>query len=161
MTPAEYEAWLAHLIEDYAAEKVAAGNWTADEALARSAEETKGLLPQGPATPGQHLFSVVAEGEPEPVGVLWFAAMAARRQAFIYDMEIHPPYRRRGFAEQAMRAAEAEARALGLETIGLHVFGHNHAARALYEKLGYEVTNVNMAKRVGGGEAEGGWPERR
>lgn len=160
MTLAEYDAWLAHLIEDYAAEKVAAGNWTAEEALARSAEETNGLLPQGPSTPGQHLFSIVAAGEPEPVGVLWFAAIEARRQAFIYDLEIHPPYRRRGYAEQAMRAAETEVRALGLKTIGLHVFGHNHAARGLYEKLGYEVTNVNMAKRVGGGDAELGLPER-
>jgi len=149
IAPAEYEAWLAHLIADYGAEKVAAGNWTAEEAPARAAEETKGLLPQGAATPGQHIFSIVAEGELEPVGVLWFAVIEARRQAFIYDLEIHPPYRRRGYAERAMRAAEAEVRALGLETIGLHVFGHNHAARALYEKLGYDITNLNLIKRVG------------
>lgn len=151
MTAAEYEAWLAHLIADYAAEKVAAGNWTAEEAPARAAAETNGLLPQGAATPGQHLFSIAAAGEPEAVGVLWFAALPERKQAFIYDLEIHPPYRRRGFEEQAMRAAEGEVKALGLETIGLHVFGSNHAARALYAKLGYEETNVNMAKRLGSG----------
>jgi len=151
MTPAEYEAWLAHLIEDYAAEKVAAGNWTTEEAPARAAEETRGQLPQGAATPGQHIYSIMAEGEPEPVGVLWFAVIEARRQAFIYDLEIHPPYRRRGYAEGAMRAAEGEVQALGLESIGLHVFGNNRAARALYEKLGYEVTNINMVKRVSDG----------
>jgi ribosomal protein S18 acetylase RimI-like enzyme len=149
MVQAEYDAWVAHVIADYAAEKVAAGNWTADEALDRSRNEVADLLPQGAATPQQHLFSVVAEGEPEPVGVLWFAEIGERRQAFVYDLEIHPPYRRRGYAEGAMRAAEAEARALDLETIALHVFGHNRAARALYAKLGYEETNVNMAKRVG------------
>jgi ribosomal protein S18 acetylase RimI-like enzyme len=146
----EYEAWLENLIRNYAEEKVAAGNWTADEALERSRGETTQLLPQGAATPGQHIFSIVAEGEPEPVGVLWFAAIEARQQAFIYDLEIHAPYRRRGYAERAMRAAEGEVRALGLESIGLHVFGHNHAARRLYEKLGYAVTNLNMVKRVSG-----------
>jgi ribosomal protein S18 acetylase RimI-like enzyme len=32
------------------------------------------------------------------------------------------------------------------ETIRLHVFGHNAAARPLYVKLGYEPTNIVMAK---------------
>ena len=36
----------------------------------------------------------------------------------------------------------------GLETLALHVFGHNPGARALYEKLGYEITNINMAKHL-------------
>jgi predicted GNAT family acetyltransferase len=30
----------------------------------------------------------------------------------------------------------------------LHVFGHNQVARALYEKIGYEVTNVLMSKKL-------------
>jgi hypothetical protein len=28
------------------------------------------------------------------------------------------------------------------------VFGFNHGARALYEKLGYEITNLKMAKKL-------------
>ena len=39
--------------------------------------------------------------------------------------------------------------ALGLSTIGLHVFGHNRGARALYAKLGYGVTGINMMKNIG------------
>jgi ribosomal protein S18 acetylase RimI-like enzyme len=144
----EYSAWLENLIRNYAEEKVAAGNWTVDESLDRSRKEVGQLLPQGAATTGQHIFSIVAEGEPTPVGVLWFAVQERQQQAFIYDLEIHAAYRRRGYAERAMRAAEVKARALGLKTIGLHVFGHNHAARALYVKLGYEVTNLNMAKEI-------------
>jgi ribosomal protein S18 acetylase RimI-like enzyme len=38
------------------------------------------------------------------------------------------------------------ARRMGAETIRLHVFGHNTAARPLYVKLGYEPTNIVMAK---------------
>jgi hypothetical protein len=30
--------------------------------------------------------------------------------------------------------------------VGLHVFGHNAGARALYEALGYQPTNINMFK---------------
>jgi hypothetical protein len=48
-----------------------------------------------------------------------------------------------------MLAMEAEVKAMGLDRISLHVFGHNPGARRLYEKLGYETTNVYMAKQLG------------
>jgi ribosomal protein S18 acetylase RimI-like enzyme len=41
-----------------------------------------------------------------------------------------------------------EARRLELSGIGLHVFGHNAGARLLYERLGYETTNLNMFKTL-------------
>lgn len=47
-----------------------------------------------------------------------------------------------------MRLLEDQVRQVGLRRIGLHVFGHNAAAQALYRKVGYEVTNINMAKNV-------------
>jgi ribosomal protein S18 acetylase RimI-like enzyme len=47
-----------------------------------------------------------------------------------------------------MRAAEDEARRLGVDTIRLHVFGHNTRARPLYDKLGYEPTNIMMSKTL-------------
>jgi ribosomal protein S18 acetylase RimI-like enzyme len=48
-----------------------------------------------------------------------------------------------------MRALEGEAKRLGFKKLGLHVFGHNMIARGLYEKLGYAITNLNMAKSLG------------
>ena len=51
-------------------------------------------------------------------------------------------------ARAAMIAIEDEVRQLGIDRIGLHVFGHNRGAWALYDQLGYEVTNVNMAKTI-------------
>ena len=38
------------------------------------------------------------------------------------------------------------ARDLGLAILRLHVFTHNAVARTLYEKLGYEVSSLNIAK---------------
>jgi ribosomal protein S18 acetylase RimI-like enzyme len=47
-----------------------------------------------------------------------------------------------------MLALEVKARELGLATLSLHVFVFNHEARALYEKLGYAITNINMSKAL-------------
>ena len=44
---------------------------------------------------------------------------------------------------------------MGLHKMGLHVFGHNLAARALYEKLGYVPVNINMEKQLDGAPDEG------
>ncbi len=153
MTPAEYEPWLKAGIQEYADEKVRAGNWSADEALERSAEEHRKLLPQGLDTPDSYLYTIMADSSPgaglTAVGMVWLAVPPWKPPvAFIYDFLIYEPYRRRGYASQALAALEEKVRALGLDTIGLHVFGHNHAARALYEKAGYVVTNINMTKKL-------------
>jgi ribosomal protein S18 acetylase RimI-like enzyme len=146
----DFDAWLARTIGEYAQEKVQAGNYHADEALTRAAQEFRELLPEGPATPGQHLFSIVDSASGAHVGVTWFAEIqrGPRREAFIYDLIVYEPFRRRGFGRAAMIALEAEVQRLGIERIGLHVFGHNRSAWTLYDQLGYEVTNVNMAKTI-------------
>ena len=46
-------------------------------------------------------------------------------------------YRRRGIGRALMEAGEAWARGVGVHKIELHVFPHNEAALALYERLGY------------------------
>ena len=47
-------------------------------------------------------------------------------------------HRGRGIGRALMEAAEAWARSAGVRKIELHVFPHNEAAIALYERLGYE-----------------------
>ncbi len=150
MTAAEYQVYLQRVVGEYAAEHVKAGRWQSDEALERSAEEFRQLLPEGVATQDNYLYCLTDEALAVKVGILWLAHLRRGTQAimFIYDIEIDEHYRRKGYGELAMLAAEERARALGLDTIALHVFGFNHAARALYEKLGYEITNIQMAKRL-------------
>jgi RimJ/RimL family protein N-acetyltransferase len=153
MTQAEYETWQETAVKDYADDKVKAGAWDAAGALERSLAEHRQLLPQGLASPNNYLYTIQAQPVPgapaTAVGVLWLAAPDWKPPlAFVFDFLIYEPYRRRGFAVQALRALEDNVRALGLDTIGLHVFGHNQAARALYEKAGYEVTDINMAKKL-------------
>jgi ribosomal protein S18 acetylase RimI-like enzyme len=147
MTDAEYAGFVAAAIPAYAADKVASGQWAGERALELSRAALDELLPQGRQTAGNHFFTIM-DDQARAVGTLWIAAkeQAGQPIAYIYDVRIRPECRRRGHARRALRAAEDEARKLGLGGIGLHVFGHNAEARALYEALGYRATNFNMYK---------------
>ena len=151
MTEDEYHAWAETSVPAFADEKVAAGQWPAADALSQAQKEHDELLPQGLATPEHHLFTVV-DGAGAPVGTLWFAerAKAGARIAYVYDVAILPQRQREGHALRAFAALKDEARRLGLAGIALHVFGHNHGARALYVRLGFEPTNLNLYKPIAG-----------
>jgi RimJ/RimL family protein N-acetyltransferase len=148
MTEEEFVAFLDQSVPEYASEKVKAGNWTPEEALERSREDHAKLLPEGLASPNQHLYTIEFEGS--PVGRVWLSVdrQTAGGAGFIYDLLVAEPFRRQGIAVEAMRLLETEALDLGVNSLALHVFGYNLAARALYEKLGYEITNINMSKKL-------------
>jgi ribosomal protein S18 acetylase RimI-like enzyme len=152
MTQARYESWLAATIKDYAAEKVASGNYPDDDtSLDRSKAEFDALLPQGLQTPGHEIRSMIDEDD-QAVGYVWFTieSRPQGRVVFIYDIAVDPEFRRRGHAQAALAAVEEYARANDCIGVMLHVFGSNAGARELYRKAGYEETNVIMLKRVGG-----------
>ncbi|MBX7147367.1 MAG: GNAT family N-acetyltransferase [Alphaproteobacteria bacterium] len=58
------------------------------------------------------------------------------------------PIRLQGYATQVIEQAESKAKYLGAINIGLSVFSCNYGAQALYQKLGYNVTNINMIKSL-------------
>ena len=148
-TKEEFEAWLPRAIKEYAHEHVSTGRWSEAESMEKSREEHAKLLPHGPATPGHRMWSIVRASDHQPVGLLWIQVQdKPTPRAFIFNIEVDSQFRRRGYAMQAMLRLEDEARAMGLGSIGLHVFGHNTAARPLYEKLGYVATNINMSKHL-------------
>lgn len=149
MTEAEFQAYLEPAIEEYGQEHVKSGRWRAEEATQKSAAEFRALLPDGVKSADQHLFAI-KDAAGNQVGMIWLAVRddSGRRSGFIYDVRIGEAFQRRGYATQAFQALEALAREMGLAAISLHVFGHNTAARALYEKLGFIVTNVNMSKAL-------------
>jgi len=150
MTDQAFERFNEAAITDYADENVASGRWPVEGALERSRQEHESLLPQGLATPNQHLFTIRDDALDADVGVLWLSVTEhpGRRSGFIYDVAIDPPHRRRGHARAAFVALEAVARELGVDDIALHVFAHNEAAQALYRALGYQTTGINMRKRI-------------
>ncbi|PAD27385.1 GNAT family N-acetyltransferase [Niallia circulans] len=145
MNADEYQRYLSSAIKTYAEEKVLAGNWKQDESLKKAEEEYTKLLPQGEKTERNFLYTI-QKGD-EAVGVIWLA-QKSEELGFIYDIYILEKYQGNGYAKEALKSIENVGQKLGLKKIGLHVFGHNKVARGLYEKLGYETTNVLMEKDI-------------
>jgi ribosomal protein S18 acetylase RimI-like enzyme len=145
-----FAAFVETSVTGYANDNVAAGRWTVDEALDLSRAEFARLLPQGLATPNNHLYEIRDDTGDRTVGFLWFATLfrGNTKAAYVYQLEVHPEFRRRGHARAAFEAMEAIVVTMGLATIGLHVFGHAPGAQALYSSLGYQVTGISMQKRL-------------
>ncbi len=149
MTPDAWAAWREQSIRNYAEDKARAGTWPQDRALERAEHELDELLPQGIATPGHELRSVVA-GDGTVVGSLWLGPrdVAGRGTCHIWDIEVRTEARGRGYGRAALMALEPLARALGYDAIGLHVFGDNTIARELYRTAGYIETDISMVKSL-------------
>jgi ribosomal protein S18 acetylase RimI-like enzyme len=147
MTQTEFAAWRDAVIPAYAADKVASGQWSPEESLELSKQETEALLPRGLETPDNHFFAIV-DSQSVAVGMLWFAVKTKfnARIAYVYDVSVQHDRQRQGHAMRAFLALEDEVRSRGLAGIALHVFGHNAGARALYAQLGYAPTNINLFK---------------
>jgi GNAT superfamily N-acetyltransferase len=99
------------------------------------------LLPSGLESPGMGFH--VGDVDGQPVGDLWLST--GETMAFVYNIEVRPEQRRRGYGAAIMKAAAIRCRDLGHPVLGLNVFAHNPNARALYDKLGYEITHDYLA----------------
>lgn len=150
MTQEAFDRYLETAVESYAQSHIRAGDCEPGEALELAQADYASLLPQGLASEGQHLYSLFVDDVPAPVGMIWFAMRTRRgkHSAFIYDFEIDAAHRGKGYGKSALAAAEALARSLGATRIGLNVMGYNTAARALYEKAGFEITGMGMVKKL-------------
>ena len=80
--------------------------------------------------PGQLVFRIMAGDE--AAGWLWLAVPGPdpdRLMAWVYNIEVDPAFRGRGYGRAAMILAEGEARSRGMTSLGLNVHGHNTVAR--------------------------------
>lgn len=148
MTDAEFTEFSRHSLDQYAREKTKAEGHSESEGRKIAEDQWQSLLPQGRTTPDHYFY--VAEHEGAAIGHAWIALRkkALGTLAFVYDIELREEVRGRGLGRATMLALESQAAALGAIKMGLHVFGHNERARALYESLGYTPTNVVMEKSL-------------
>lgn len=148
MREASYPAYLEAAITGYAEDNVEAGRWPPAGAIERSRADFANLLPRGLATPDNFLFEILVGPDGPVAGFVWLAIerLAGSTTGFVYDLLIHPEYRRQGHAAWALVALEAVAKAQGASSVGLHVFAFNTGARALYDRLGYRVASLNLRK---------------
>jgi ribosomal protein S18 acetylase RimI-like enzyme len=148
MTEDQYAAYLRTAAAEYAEQITDSGAMPAADALVKAEADFARLLPDGLATPGQHLWTAY-DGDQE-VGMLWLAVTdrSDGRHAFGYDFSVREDLRRRGHGRAMIEAAERICREMGVVSLGLNVFAQNTGARALYERMGFEVTSLQMAKRL-------------
>jgi ribosomal protein S18 acetylase RimI-like enzyme len=148
MTPERFPRFLEASEEGFARDLAASGRYTPEGAAAESHRQMVKELPDGLDTEGQKLFTASVDGT--EVGILWLGMRVrdGRPHAFILDIEVAADQRRKGYGRELMHAAEREARRLGADSIGLHVFGFNTAAVELYEGLGYRRTEESLLRAL-------------
>jgi ribosomal protein S18 acetylase RimI-like enzyme len=149
MTRAEWDEWMPRQLAGYAEHIAASGAMPAADAWAKAKADTARSFHAGYTTPGQLVFRLLASGE--AAGWLWLSVPGPdpdRLMAWVFNIEVDPAFRGRGFGRAAMILAEGEARARGMTSLGLNVHGQNTVARSLYESLGYDVTALQMKKAL-------------
>ncbi|WKV81084.1 GNAT family N-acetyltransferase [Streptomyces sp. SNU607] len=148
MTQREFDAWAAVSVGTYARSWMERGV-PQEQARRKSETDHAANLPDGLATPGMYFHVLVHDGA--VVGHVW----VARREepegqdlGYVFDVEVREEHRGRGYGRALMHLAEDVTLDAGLGLLGLHVFASNTPALRLYESLGYEVTQYNLAKAL-------------
>lgn len=147
MTAAEQQAYAATVAEESVRQRVEFGGEPEHVARKHTAEAMERLWTGGRPAPGNHVFAAEVDGV--VVGSLWLAEQSPggpERQGWIYDVQVAPDQRGKGYGRALVRAAETKAAEFGCTALGLNVFGGNDAAISLYQSLGFQPTSLQMAK---------------
>jgi ribosomal protein S18 acetylase RimI-like enzyme len=147
MTEDEFARFRADSVEHYAHERARNLGTTHAEERAAAERQYEQLLGDGLQSAGHLFWKIVTETD-DLVGNLWAYRQGDSSQAFLYFIEIAEDQRGRGYGEQALRLLEEALQGVGVTRIVLNVFADNAPAAALYRKLGYRVTNMNMRKEI-------------
>jgi ribosomal protein S18 acetylase RimI-like enzyme len=140
MAAEELGPWRERQLQAYAEENLARSGGDLAHALERSRADFARLLPDGLETPDTSLVVLTVEGE--PLGHLWLQHRRPGAETFGFDLEIVPERRREGWGRAAVVLAGRLAAEAGDTVLGLHVFGENAAAQALYASAGFRVQST-------------------
>ena len=132
--------WVDHR-DRYAGDLVDNGGLTPADAQAKAAKDTEWLRRLGAL-----LLEIEHEGARVGRVVLWLDAFEKPGNAWLFEIVLDPAVRGRGLGREALRLAEAEARARGMTRIDLNLFAGNAVARSLYASEGYAESSVHLGK---------------
>ena len=144
MTQTQYLTYKEKAVSVYAIELEQSGLVPQGAGEQAARQQFDQALPQGAETENFYLYNILNTNN-EHVGLVIYG-QRAKGEAFIIDIQIFEEHQQKGYGKKAMTMVEDEARNKGYKRLSLHVFGHNKAARALYEKRGFETLSMQMSK---------------
>jgi GNAT superfamily N-acetyltransferase len=144
-TPEDLATWLGPMFAHYVEERIRAGE-DRETAATQSDKQSAQLFPDGAPAEGQHVMTVLDDGE--PVGSLWMGRPLGGMKDtwFVFFVEVDEARRGKGLGRATMLAAERWTLDHGGTRIALNVFGTNAVARSLYESLGFDTMAISMYK---------------
>ena len=151
MTPQQFSSYTERSKRVYAEGMFDEGEYnTYEEAYRAAVNEVVSFYSSFNPRESYHGFNIFSTTENAIVGILVISFLEHRQKsqlvAFVDYIEVLAPYRRKGYAKDAMIAVEAFVTEHNLSIIDLNVMRHKKGARKLYQGLGYEKVRV---KRLG------------
>lgn len=143
----QFPVWLERSCTEYESDLVATGE-SPHDAHRRAHASLEAAFPENAPSIDNAVFNVV--DDVAVVGYLWVGTDSSedQRSWWVWDIVVDAEHRGKGMGRATMKLAEEYARSQGAHTLGLSVFGFNHAARGLYESMGYETVTTKMKKYI-------------
>ena len=156
LSTTERAEFLELQVEEFAREKILAGHWTEREARKNSRKSISRLTGADPLARG-HRFLKGVDVDGVRMGWIWIgpppSPLDVERSQWLYQITVEESLRGRGFGRAMLTALERLLAHEGVDALYLNVFAWNHAARSLYDSMGYETvlespTDAQMRKRL-------------
>ena len=154
MSPADIPAYLCGFADWHAQAllDVAIGDGRdIDELHARAQAQIQPQFGENGLPVGSTIFDLCTNDANERVGVLWAggADFGFGPLFYIHDLRIHAPFRRRGFAREALDEVYQIAKERGgVVGVALSVLAGNAAARELYRASSFRVLSEVMVRAL-------------
>lgn len=154
LRPDEFKDYNDYFVNDYGAELHSNYGTPALDAKRRAQVELDDAFPDGVAVANHALMAIDcatqhdSQAAPKRVGFLWYELNLSERRCFIMDIYIAPAHRSAGFGSEAMHALEKILIPLNIDSLQLRVAHDNPRALALYQRLGFNITGINLAKHL-------------
>ena len=145
MSQNEFDIIKGRMIRDYAKDKIKVGHWQEEDAIELAKETLDNILRDGVDTENHYLLDICRDVK--KVGFVWFNVF--KGTIYVNNYLIYDEHKGKDYELKMVELLEKKAEDLKVKKINLHSFGYNEEVIALYQKMGYDITDVYMSKKVG------------
>lgn len=149
LEPSEFAAWRELSIKNYSEGMAINNGLPVSAVLEEATKQFDRSFPDGFPAIDNHVYKLVSDSDHQ-LGYLWLgiSGPSFRRRVFIFDIFVEESERKKGYGEFMLKWLEGKTKELGFTEVSLHAFNYNRPAISLYEKFGFQLTNVYMTKKL-------------